>query len=194
LKIWVLGIVSLVLAVPSMAAPRRRALYNMSGRIPLGVESLRAQPARVPFYLMASADNPAFIGMYRAKDKNGRKALFNADNTKVKFYPRHVTFRIMATARGKLYDDPPFDVHEGVKLDRLFTHIHFRLKVFHGLFYQYIQPTSVKEVGMPESIDYNERVYRIVFDLNKLPISDRVVIEVIQPDGSRLCKFHLDLY
>ena len=194
MKIWVLGIVSTVLAASSMAAPRAGALFNVNGRIPLGIESLRAQPDGVPFHLVASADNPAFIGMYSTRDKNGRRALYNADKTRVEFYPRRVIFRVTATSRGKLYDDPPFDVQESMSLNRLFTRIRFRLKVFHGLNYRYIPPLSVEVVGMPQSIDYNERIYRIGFDLKNVPISDRVVMEVIRPDGSRLCKFHLDLY
>jgi hypothetical protein len=43
-------------------------------------------------------------------------------------------------------------------------------------------------------VPYNERIYRIGFDLGKVPIDDRVVMEVISPTGERLCKFHLDLF
>jgi hypothetical protein len=40
---------------------------------------------------------------------------------------------------------------------------------------------------------YDERIYRIGFDMGKIPIQDRVVMEVLTPTGQRLCKFHLDL-
>lgn len=195
MKIWAHGIVNLLLVVSSLAAPTKDGgVYNVNGRIPLGLESLRARPAGVPFYLMASAENSAFRGMYRAEDPNGREVLLKANKTEVKFYPEHVEFRVTASTREKLFEDPPFDIDEKIGVHELFTHVRFRLKVFRGLDYRYIQPRLVTEIGVPESIDYSERIYRVGFDLGKIPIEDRVVMEVIQPDGNRLCKFHLDLY
>ena len=46
---------------------------------------------------------------------------------------------------------------------------------------------------MPPDIPYDERVYQISFDIGRIPITDRVVLEVLSPSGERLCKFHLDL-
>jgi hypothetical protein len=46
---------------------------------------------------------------------------------------------------------------------------------------------------MPRHVPYNERIYRIGFQIGKVPIEDRVVMEVFSPSGERLCKFHLDL-
>ncbi len=195
MKIWLPGLLTLVLAGSALAAwPQATAVFNRNGRIPLGIESLRARPAGGTFYVVASAENPEFASMYRAKDRNGHDALFDANRTQVKFYPRHVEFRVTASSREKLVREPPFEVRENIKLDQLFTHISFRLKVFHGLDARYIEPGDVEEIGVPKSIAYNERIYRVGFDLGNLPITDRVVMEVLTPNGDRLCKFHLDLY
>jgi hypothetical protein len=48
-------------------------------------------------------------------------------------------------------------------------------------------------IGVPADVPYDERVYRINFALDKLPITDRCVLEVLSPTGERLTKFHFDL-
>jgi hypothetical protein len=48
-------------------------------------------------------------------------------------------------------------------------------------------------IGVPADIAYKERIYRVSVNLPRVPMSDRVVLEVFAPDGERICKFHLDL-
>lgn len=98
-----------------------------------------------------------------------------------------------ASSREKILDDYPFAIKEKLDTDDLFTRLHFRLKVFHGVEYRYIPPSFVELVGLPNDVRYNERIYRMGFELAKVPIEDRIVIEVLSPNGDRLCKFHLDL-
>ena len=183
----------LLLAAALPAVPQAKSIYNFSGRIPLGIESFRLRPADRDFYLMASAENPAFAGLYRVKGHDGHDRLFNSSNKELAFYPSRVQFRLTASSREKLIDDRPFDTTAKVDLNDLLTKLHFRLKIFHALEYHYIKPTFVEEVGLPKDVPYDERIYRIGFDLGKIPIEDRVVMEVFSPTGERLCKFHLDL-
>jgi hypothetical protein len=191
-KVATLVVVVLCLAVllPAQSGP----LYSANGRIPLGIESLRLEPAGQPFYLIASAQNPEFEGLYRRAGKNERVRLFDADDKPVLFYPSRVQFRLTASSREKLMEMRPFDTHAKISLDDLFTRLQFRVKVFHALEYRFIKPAYVENVGVPKNVPYNERIYRIGFDLGKIPIDDRVVMEVISPTGERLCKFHLDLF
>jgi hypothetical protein len=168
-------------------------VYSINGRIPLGIESFRLQPAGQPFYLIASVENPEFQGLYRASDRNGRDRLFDSSDKRVLLYPTRVQFRLTASTREKLLGDKPFDTHEKIAMDDLLEKLQFRVKVFHALEYRYIKPAFIENVGVPKDVPYNERIYRIGFDLGKIPIEDRVVMEVISPDGQRLCKFHLDL-
>lgn len=168
-------------------------LYAVHGRIPLGIESFRLEPAGSSFYLLASVENPEFDGLYRRGDRNQHARLFDANDKPVLFYPSRLQFRLTASSREKLVDDHPFDTHTRISLNDLITKLQFRVKVFHALEYRYIKPTYIENVGVPKDVPYNERIYRIGFDLGKIPIDDRVVMEVISPTGERLCKFHLDL-
>lgn len=191
MKVATLVIVVLCLAdlLPAQAGP----LYSANGRIPLGIESFRLEPAGQPFYLMASAENPEFNGLYRHAAGNERQRLFDADDKPVLFYPSRVQFRLTASSREKLIDIRPFATHAKLSLDDLITRLQFRVKVFHALEYRYIKPAYIENMGVPKDVPYNERIYSIGFDLGKVPIDDRIVMEVISPTGERLCKFHLDL-
>jgi hypothetical protein len=179
-------------AVLAATAQTRGTPISVNGRVPLGIESFRLEPSRHDFYLMASAENPMFVGLRRVTVKD-REQLVNSSGKEMTMYPERVQFRLTASAREKLVDDRPFDTKSDLPLDQLLDKLRFRVKVFHGLAYRYIQPAFVEDVGMPRRLPYDERIYRIGFELGKLPIEDRVVMEVLAPNGDRLCKFHLDL-
>ena len=193
MKTWVPAIVFFCLATTVPSAAQAVQIFSLNGRIPLGVESFRLQPAAREFYLIASAENPAFDGLYRVTDHDGHDHLFNSDNKRVLYYPSRVQFRLTASTREKLIDDHPFDIRAKIGINELFVQLRFRIKVFHALEYRYIKPTFIENVGMPKDVQYDERIYRIGFELGKIPIEDRVEMEVISPTGERLCKFHLDL-
>jgi len=181
----------LVAALSAQAQTSRIFAYN--GRIPLGIESFRLQPGGREFYLMASAENPAFDGLSRVTDHGGHDHLVGGANKPVLFYPTRVKFRLTASAREKLVEDRPFDTHQKIEMGDLLKQLRFRVKVFHALEYRYIKPTAVEVVGVPSDLPYDERIYQIQFELGAIPIEDRVVMEVLSPSGERLCKFHLDL-
>ena len=65
--------------------------------------------------------------------------------------------------------------------------------IFDGLRQIVVQPDSVEMIGMPGEVPYDERIYRVAVDLENIPLTNRVVLEVRDPDGERICKFHLDL-
>ena len=48
-------------------------------------------------------------------------------------------------------------------------------------------------IGVPADVAYDERVYRISFSGQKIPVSDRCILEVLSPTGERLTRFHFDL-
>jgi hypothetical protein len=180
-----------VLAASNSSAEMRQLPISINGRIPLGIETFRLMPANSVFYLMASAENPAFVSMMRVID--GEKDYLISNGKKVGYYPDRVQFRLTASSRERLVDDRPLPTTAPVGLEELFMKLRFRLKVFHALEYRYIQPSYVDDVGMPRDVPYDERIYRIGFNLGRIPIEDRIVMEVLSPSGDRLCKFHLDL-
>ncbi|MGZ4814500.1 MAG: hypothetical protein ACXVZV_03770 [Terriglobales bacterium] len=183
----------LALCVVGSTAAQTSHVFSVNGRIPLGIESFRLQPSGHEFYLMASAENPSFDGLYRTVDRKGHVRLFGPENEPVTFYPNRVQFRLTASAKEKLIEDRPYDTRAKLPVGDLLRQLRFRIKVFHALDYRYIKPTFVEDIGLPDSVPYDERIYRIGFDLGKIPIDDRIVMEVFSPTGERLCKFHLDL-
>jgi hypothetical protein len=176
----------------SLIAQVRSVPIAINGRIPLGIESFRLAPANKDFYLMASVEHPSFRGMRRVIT-GSKDYLVGNDGKKVTAYPDRVEFRVTASGREKLLEDHPFETRDDINLNDLFTKLKFRMKVFHGLEYRYIEPAYLEDIGMPRDISYDERIYRIGFTLGKISIEDRVVMEVFSPSGERLCKFHLDL-
>jgi hypothetical protein len=176
----------------SLNGQARSIPIAINGRIPLGIESFRLTPAQKDFYLMSSVEDSSFRGMQRVVT-GSRDYLIGGDGKKITHYPDRVEFRITASSREKLLDDRPFETHDEISLNNLFTKLKFRVKIFHGLEYRYVEPAYLEDVGMPRDIEYDERIYRIGFILGKIPIEDRVVMEVFSPSGQRLCKFHLDL-
>jgi hypothetical protein len=69
----------------------------------------------------------------------------------------------------------------------------FRLKIFNGLQSREVEPSSIQHLGMPVDVPYDERIYQISFDLDDVPPTDRLVLEIFSPDGTRVSRFHLEL-
>jgi hypothetical protein len=191
MKVHRLAIVFALSPALAFAATSSSAV-SVNDRVPLGIESFRLQPANQDFYLMASAENSVFVGLRRVTDGTKDK-LVGANGKVISLYPEQVQFRLTASAREKLLDEKPFGTESKLPLDELLVKLRFRLKIFHGLAYRYVEPAFVEDIGMPRNLPYNERIYRIGFAMGKVPIEDRVVMEVLTPTGERLCKFHLDI-
>jgi len=56
-----------------------------------------------------------------------------------------------------------------------------------------IEPELVQMIGVPADIAFDERIYRINFNVEQLPVTERFVLEVMSPEGERLTRFHFDL-
>lgn len=162
--------------------------------VPLGAEAyeLQGDGWKSLVTLLASAENPQFEGMVR-RDVNHRDTLFAADGSRVQSYPERVNFRVTASLRTRLAEPSPFPISATVDANDYLLHLRFRVVIFDGLRQTVVQPESVEMIGMPGEVPYNERIYRVAFELPHIPVRDRVVLEVRDPDGERICKFHLDL-
>ena len=109
-------------------------------------------------------------------------------------FPSRIEFRVTATSRveSNTTGDTPFPINAG-DLEPLLRSLRFRLKVFDGLHAASFSPAAVKMIGVPDDVPYNERVYRVAFDIGSVPTTQRMLLEVLTPEGERMCKFHLDL-
>jgi hypothetical protein len=141
---------------------------------------------------MGTAISPFFSG-WRVVGSGPRRAVLGADGVPVQYFPSRVQFRITALASDNptmLVERDMLDVNEDA--NQFLLSLRFRLKVFRGLDNTVIAPDSVEMIGMPADVPYNERVYRLSYTLPAIPIEDRIVLEVLRPDDTRICKFHLE--
>ncbi len=167
--------------------------FHFHTDVPLGIEALTLNPSGTPFYVMALAQNSAFEGMRQVR-VDEHPVLLDARGDEVKSYPQQISFRVTASAWSqKWVNVPRFSVEGEQDANDYLLGLRFRLKIFRGLNYQYVEPTSVALVGMPADVAYEERIYVMSFALPHVPIDDRIVLEVLAPSGDRVCKFHLDL-
>lgn len=159
---------------------------------PAGYEVLQLKPSGAVISFLGLIECPELEGAQQVAE--GAKArLLNADGQPVMHYPRDFSFRVTVSLRKTLLVDPTDGFASAEKPQELLLKLKFRLRAYHGLQAQDIQPESVQIIGVPADIPYDERVYRISFNLEQLPVTDRCVLEILSPDGERLTKFHFDL-
>ncbi len=176
----------------AVQAPSETVLVYHS-HIPLGAENLAVDGWNVPLTVLALASNPQFEG-WRRQTVNTRFALLDAGGAPVRYFPETVDFRVTVSTRLKLDNDPPlFPLHTNLSPDAYPLNLHFQLKIFHGLRQSVLAPQTVELIGVPADIPYPDRIYHLSFALPHVPTTDRIVLEVLSPEGERICKFHLDL-
>lgn len=165
--------------------------------IPLGSEvfSYRNGKQHNLFYIMASAQSPVFEGELLCT-RAGRHLLTNPDGTPVERYPRELRFRVSVAQRDSLlFLDQPLPVESrDQSFNELITSVKFELHIFRALNKRVVRPSRVQSIGIPPDVPANERIYEVTFDLDDIPISDRVVMRVLSDQGERLAKFNFDLY
>jgi hypothetical protein len=164
--------------------------------IPLGQDELLLRPGNRALYFLASAESIAFEG-WRAVIEEEHLSLQAADGSPVQQYPRFIDFRVTVSARPKAIAAlQPLPVGYPGALDDVndfLLNLQYRVKIFHALRVKVVQPRLVKLIGVPTQVPYDECIYRVCFDLGEVPVGDRIVLEVLSPDGERLTKFHLDM-
>ena len=163
---------------------------------PLGVEAFVLKPSKQLFKIHASAECPALNGVKLTR-VSGDPELVDDRGERLRAFPRHMNFRVTATARVKTApvapgDDPPYTLSNQPPLEELLRSLSFRVKIFRGIHTRTLQPTSVRMIGVPADVPYNERIYEMKFDLGEVPPDDKIVLEVLAPNGERLSKFQLN--
>jgi len=167
--------------------------YDFHAVVPLGYDTLLLQPAKRTVYLLAAAEAVGFEGIQR-REENGRVVLTGANGEAVKSYPEVVDFRVTASARKKKLAEAPeeaYPVHTEQPVNEYLLGLKFRLVIFHGLEARVLEPAAMKLIGVPADVPYDERIYRVSFNLGQVPVEDRMVLEVLDPDGNRVSKFPL---
>jgi hypothetical protein len=171
-------------------APEVDLVYH--ALIPLGNETFAVQPWKSVLTVMASAESQRFEG-WRREARGENRRLVDAAGQPVRVYPNTVDFRVSVGTRTHISGTEPFSLRADFPVNDYLLKLRFRMKIFHALHSTVVEPASVALIGVPSDLPYEERIYRASFVLREVPISDRIVLEVLAPTGERLCKFHLDL-
>jgi hypothetical protein len=194
---WRASLVLLLVVIAMFASAKTKKLPGTEARgykavVPLGIMKFTPNSEPRPMYLLVTAENPVFQNWQTSENQRMPRT---TDGKRVNFFPAHIDFRVTASARSSELvgiDDYGINIPPG-SLNDYMTKLKFRLAIFHGLDKRTVQPGSVENVGMPDDVSYDERVYRLGFDIgSQVPVEDRLVLEVLSPDGDRLGKFHLE--
>ena len=163
--------------------------------VPLGVETVRLEPSRTSVNLLASATSPAFEGLKRLRaGANGAGfTLVSTSGSRVSFFPDQVVFRVTASTRGEPLEPEPLTFETKEPADELMLHFQFRLRIFQGREWQELTTAKVEMIGMPADVSYPEGIYLVRFDLHRVPAEDRLLLQLLDSSGRRVCRFHLDL-
>lgn len=192
-----LSLVSVPVALAGdMASTSPRWVLAYHSVVPLGGDALLLNPGHHLFSFLASAESVGFEG-WRQEALGDTTKLLDADGNPVQRYPRFVDFRITASVRGKvlpglepLLIDWQSDIQN---VNEYLENLRFRVKIFRALDVTLVEPKTIKVIGVPLDVPYDERIYRVSFDLGEVPMAERIVLEVLSPDGERLTRFHLDM-
>jgi hypothetical protein len=199
-QIAAMAVVLIVVALPGPAQDYTSSEFIFHSVVPLGVEAIVLQPAKTRIALLATAECPGLEGVRRVSwqpQDSGEGGVggkvFGKDGKQMTYFPRHISFRVTATAREKLIELEPFDVNSSMDLNQYLLGLTFKLRAYHGINARELTASKIQLLGPPAKVPYNARSYRIAYDLDKVSIEDRLVLELWSPDGQRLAKFHLEL-
>ncbi len=183
--------VPLLAQLPSSDTPSR--IFWMKTPLPLGAEQINLKPSGRRFLLLGCIEDQRFNRLQVSRVQNSPFVIDAAGQVWTN-YPDEITFRVTATAidSGVMQVDSD-NINESGDLNSFLLGLHFRLRSFRGLHMTELHPSSVKLIGVPADVPYEERVYRVSFNTGKFPVDDRLVMEVLSPKGQLLSRFHLEL-
>jgi hypothetical protein len=174
--------------VAAVARNSPKPLPGMRPNMPAGYAVMVLKPSKATLSLIGMIECPELEGAQHVA-VGSHKRLVSADGTTVKQFPQRFSFRITASLRKIFIEGPDTSVDIAEDPQELLLKLKFRVRVYHGLESREIVPQAIEMVGMPADVPYDERVYRINIDTGNLPVTDRVVIEILSPQGELLTHF-----
>jgi len=154
---------------------------------------LLLKPTNAEVSLLGLVECPELEGAQHVSEGTNARVV-SADGTPLTHFPHNFSFRITASLRKTVLSTPTGEVTSNDSPEDFLLKLKFGLKVFNGLNVHEIQPESVEMIGVPADLPYDERIYRVTFNiLNDVPVTDRMVLEVMSSENDRLTRFHFDL-
>jgi hypothetical protein len=130
---------------------------------------------------------------YERVSEGNRRLVRTIDGEPVKHYPEKMTLRISVGNKTKVEGTKALDFDTVYSAQDLAKNLHFRLRVYNGLEYRQIEPVSAKIIGVPADIPYDERIYLVEFLLDNVPVENRLMIEVLDPQNTRVTRFSISM-
>ena len=180
------------LALYAAAGPAPKPTPGMHSAMPAGYEIIVLKPSKANLSLIGLIECPELEGAQRVAEGT-HKRLVSADGETIKEFPERFSFRITASLRKVFLDVPVSSADVTDDPRELLLHLKFRIRAYNGLEVREIQPQSIEMIGMPADVPYDERVYRINVNAGRLPITDRLVVEILSPQGELLTHFPFSL-
>jgi hypothetical protein len=175
-----------MMMVPSSGQMRTGPGFHST--MPAGYTVVRLEPSGAVVSFLGLIECPEIEGAQQVSQGLSAKVV-DSHGVPLRTFPRHVSFRITATLKKTLID-PPLDSVTSTDIPAQFLlKLGFRLKIYHGLERREAAPESVTMIGVPPDVAYDERVFRVSFDLADLPVTDRVVLEIVSPDDEVITHF-----
>ena len=160
--------------------------------IPAGYDVLVLEPSGTNLSLIGLVECPELEGAQHVS-QGINASMISASGGRMKNFPRHFSFRVTASLRKILLDQPASTVEVPDDPRELLLRLRFRVKAYNGLQMREVFPVTVQHIGMPADIPYDERVYRVGVSIGDVPITDRFVIEILTPEGELLTHFPFSL-
>ena len=164
----------------------------MHSAMPAGYDVMVLKPSGVNLSLMGLIECPELEGAQHVAEGSKRR-LVSANGDTITEFPQHFSFRITASLRKLVIDGPVASVNVPDDPQELLLKLKFRIRAYSGLQSREIVPETIEMIGMPADVPYDERIYRINVNAGSIAITDRLVIEILSPEGERLTHFPFSL-
>lgn len=185
-------VLTLVFTTAVAQGPRAVQEARMSKVTPLGGDTIKLMPVNRVLSFMVSAESSKLRDA-RVLNVEGRKVVKGADGNEITHYPDDLVFRFTISSKAAQVERTPLVFDAKVGVGELTTNMRFKLHRFKGLESEEIDPEKAEMIGVPANVPYNERIYRVKFKTADFSIEDRLMFEIIAPNGARLGKFHFYL-
>ena len=190
-----LGTAALLLSSAFAGQPRPgdvREATGLRATQPVGFAVVQLRPSGATLSIMGLVECQEMEGLHQvAQGLHAR--IMTAQGELVRDFPRHFSFRVTATLRKTLIDGPDRTLKTGEEPQNLLLKLRFKLRIYDGLETEEIAPSSVTLIGVPADVNYNERIFRITFDVGSIPVTDRMILQVLSPEGEELTHFPFGL-
>lgn len=192
MKACLASLLMAVIVAGSGSAKPARSDEVFHAAIPAGYETIALQPAGAVVDVLALIECPELEGAQKVSHGLSSRVVL-ADGSQLRYFPSQFSFRVTASLRRALLESPTDSYVTRSAPETFLLNLNFRLKAYDGLQVTEFQPVKAELIGVPREISYDERIYRVSFNLPRLPLTDRCILEVISPDGQKIGHFTFTL-